>query len=71
MKIKSKWDKTKLVSHFGKAMSRREKRRREDKRRSKGRSGKVWNTMGLYGILWVCIETICVLYGFLYFIYRV
>ena len=58
MKIKGKWDKTKLVSHFGRPF--REERKEEKKKKKKKRKGMetifMWITMGLYGFLDICMD---------------
>ena len=57
-----KWDKTKLVSHFGAHTCKREEERkkRRERRGRRKRRAKVWNSldtcMDFYGFVWISMD---------------
>ena len=73
-KLRPNWDKTKLVSHFGRVKKKREEEERRREKVEEGeKKGKGMETMNFYGFvwkLWFCMELVWivrVLYGLKWF----
>ena len=58
MKFRLKWDKTKLVSHFGHFWEGQKRRKRKKKKNKTTRKKNEKEIQERYEILWVCMETI-------------